>query len=285
VERQQFQFRDHLPESRQDARLEVLEGRGYVHIVEQPRLENRYTLAVAVEDRQPGTSPYSLALYWNTSSRYFEQSRSSGRIEKIAWSGRVDQRAIISCQGKNCVSSAAEGAPVAEERFKMSRPLPNRDVEVSLVESQGRGEIRLVEQPSERNQYTARVSIQDPEAGAGEYSFTLVWNRPAGKEPEIRYSQRGLIWSGLVDGRVRVTVKGGAAISEVISGSPVQRERVDFLHPLPARSDLMPSVKKLQGRGEVRILEYPSDKNNYRLAFEIDASGQGPGNFEIEVDW
>ncbi len=285
ADRQKFRFRDRLPESRQDARVEVLAGRGYVHIVEQPRLENHYTLAVAIEDRQPGRSPYSIALFWDVSGRYFEHARSSGHSEKIVWSGRVDGNVMVNCQAKECVATAAAGSPVADQHFKFSRALPNRDVDVSLVEAQGRGEIRLVEQPSERNKYTARVSVHDPEAGAGEYSFILVWNRSSSKQPEIRYSQRGLIWHGLVDGRVRVTVQGGAAISEVIAGKPVRGERAEFLQPLPARSDLNPTVKALQGRGGVRIVEVPSDKNNYRLAFEIDASEGGPDNYEIEVDW
>jgi hypothetical protein len=55
VARQQYHFYDRLPESRQDARLEVREGRGFVHIIDQPRIENQYTLAVSIEDRQPGS--------------------------------------------------------------------------------------------------------------------------------------------------------------------------------------------------------------------------------------
>ncbi len=32
----------------------------------------------------------------------------------------------------------------------------------------------------------------------------------------------------------------------------------------------MPSIQKLHGRGKVSIVESPSEKNNYRLVFEID---------------
>src|SRR5579864_5497321 len=164
VERQQFQFHDRLPGTRQDARLEIREGRGYAHIVDQPRLENHYSLAVAIEDRQPGSSFYSIALYWDASGGVFEHSAS--RSEKMVWSGRVDQEAVISCRARTCVAETVNGAAIADEHFKFSRPLPNRDVTVSLEQPEGRGEIRLVEQPSERNQYTARVSIRDPQSGA-----------------------------------------------------------------------------------------------------------------------
>jgi hypothetical protein len=283
VARQQYHFYDRLPESRQDTRLEVREGRGFVHIIDQPRIENQYTLAVSVEDRQPGSSFYSIALYWDASNQAFERGN---KTDKLVWSGRVDEQAIISCQDKTCTSKADRGAPVAEERFKFSRPLPHRDVEVTLDDHAGRGDIRLVEQPRERNNYTARVSIRDPQNGSGEYSFTLAWKRTSGKEPlPVEEATRGLLWSAVVEGRARVTVKGSSSISETIQGAPITGERADFLRPLPSRSDLKPTVKKLSGRGRVEITEYPSEKNNYRLVFEVGDSEAGPSTYAIEVDW
>lgn len=283
VDRQRFQFHERLPETQQDARLEMLEGRGYAHIVEQPRLDNHYTLAVAIEDRQVGSSFYSIALFWDASNNAVEAH--AGRSDKMAWSGRVDQQATISCHAKSCFSAALSGAPVADEHFKFSRPLPNRDVILRLEQAEGRGDIRLVEQPSERNQYTARVSIRDPQSGAADYSFALVWARDGAKEPDLSYSGPGLMWSGTVQGRVRVILQGGAAYSETVSGRGVTGQRADFLRPLPARSDLQPVAKKLQGRGEVQIVEQPSDKNHYRLVFEIDNLAGDADNYEIEVDW
>jgi len=283
VEHPRFQFHDRLPATWQDARLEIQEGRGYAHVVEQPRLDNHYTLAVAIEDRQPGSSYYAIALYWDASNNVVEAH--AGHSDKMAWSGRVDQEAIINCRAKTCVAQTVNGAPVAEEHFKFSRPLPSRDLQVRLEQIEGRGDIRLVEQPSERNQYTARLSIRDPQSGAADYSFVLVWAREGSKEPDLSYVGPGVMWSGTVEGRVRVTVQGGASISEAVSGRGVTGERADFLRPLPARSDLSPVAKKLRGRGEVQIVENPSDKNNYRLVFEIHNPEGGADNYEIEVDW
>ena len=53
---QQYHFSHPLPAAREVVRLRVLEGRGYVHIVEQPRIDNQFTLVVSIEDRQPGSS-------------------------------------------------------------------------------------------------------------------------------------------------------------------------------------------------------------------------------------
>jgi hypothetical protein len=292
IERQKFHFADALPESQQNVRVDVLQGRGYVHIVDQPSIENGYTLAVAIEDRQPGSSFYSIALYWDTSNNAFEGGE--GKTDHVSWAGRVDEAAIVSCHGRTCVSGSEQGArasaPVANESFKFSRPLPERDVDVRLEYPEGRGEIRLIEQPRQRNNYTARVSIRDPLPGAGAYSFTLVWNRMTSKElrensPIPEPTGRGFLWSGTVNGRVRVTLQGGASFSEVLQGAPVQGEHAEILRPLPARADLMPAIQKLRGRGRVSIVESPSEKNNYRLVFEIEDPGPGPDDYEIELDW
>jgi hypothetical protein len=88
-----------------------------------------------------------------------------------------------------------------------------------------------------------------------------------------------------VDGRGRVTLKGGASFSEALEGAPVAGEHGEILRPLPARTDLMPTIRKLRGRGRVSIIESPSVKNNYQLVFEIDDSEPGADYYEIELDW
>ena len=159
-----------------------------------------------------------------------------------------------------------------------------------LEEPQGRGEVGLIEQPRQRNNYTARVSIRDPQDGAGEYAFTLLWNRSGSKATKESTripdaSGRGFRWSGTVDGRVRVTLKGGASFSEVLEGAPLRGEHSEILRPLPARADLMPAIRKLQGRGRAAIIETPSEKNSYSLIFEIDDPDPGADYYEIELDW
>jgi hypothetical protein len=286
VANQRFQFYDRLPQTQQDLKLEVRQGRGYVHIIDQPRLENGYTAAVSIEDRQEGAGFYSIALYWDASNRFFEGAHSPGRSDQLVWTGRVDEEALISCHAKACVSNATQGAPVAAESSKFSKALPNKDVEVALESALGRGQIRLVEQPRQTNDYTARVSIRDPQSGSAEYTFTLSWGRPSGKQlPQIATPERGLVWSGIVEGRVRVALQSGSSFSEVVQGKPIKGEHVEFIRPIPSRSDLQPVVKKLAGRGRVEIVEYPSHKNHYRLVFEITNSGEGADNYDIEVDW
>jgi hypothetical protein len=285
VENQKFHFSDALPDSGQKVRLEVLQGRGYVHVMEQPGIENHYTLVVEIEDRQAGSAPYSIALYWDTSTNNFE--RGAPKTEKLTWSGRVEHSAVVDCQKLTCMSHSEHGTPAADEHFKFTKPLPDRDTEVRLETSEGRGEVQLIQQPRESNQYTARIAIHDPVAGVTDYSFTLVWNRVNSKEPEPipEPTGRGFLWRGKVDGRVQVTVQGGASFSQALGGERVIGEHAEMVRPLPARSDLMPVIRKLQGRGQVALVEPPSEKNNYRLVFEIDDPEPGADDYEVELDW
>jgi hypothetical protein len=290
VQRQRFRFFERLPESRQIVRLEVIEGRGRVHILEQPRLENNYTLAVAVEDRQGGSSFYSLAFYWESGRGFLRPSEpgpssSSDRNESLIWSGRVDGEAIVSCRGDSCEAEATRGAPVTRDRFRFSRPLPARDTLVSLDRSEGRGEIRLIQQPREENGYTARVLIRDPQGGGADYSFSLAWARPPRDDSGFAFARRGLLWSGRVDGRVRVIVEGNSARVEVLSGARVVSERTDFTRPLPARNNPNATIRRLRGRGRVEIVEYPSSRNRYRLVFEINDTSGSADDYEVEVGW
>src|ERR1700678_77826 len=291
VEGQKFHFSDALPQTQQQVRVEVLKGRGYVHVIDQPGIENNYALAVSIEDRHPGSWFYSLALYWDASSNLFE--RGAEKTDHVAWTGRVDEDAVISCRRQSCVSTREHGAPVADERFKFSHPLPEGDSDVRLEDQSGRGDIRLIEQPSQRNNYTARVSIRDSQAGAGQYSFALVWNRQSSRKGDASKESavlpdptgRGFLWRGRVDGRVRVTIKGGSSFSEALEGVPVSGGHAESLLPLPSRADLMPMIQKLHGRGKVSIVELPTEMNNYRLVFEIDDPEPGADDYEVELDW
>lgn len=281
VERQRFHFNQRLPESRQEVRLEVVEGRGRVHILEQPRADNNYTLSVSVEDRQPGSSWYSLAFYWEPEP---VAAPPRGRHESLTWSGRVDGEAVVSCHASTCEAEERGGDQVTGGRSRFSKPLPSREVAVTLEKTDGRGEIRLLEQPRESNGYRARVLIRDPQAGSGNYSFTLAWSPRAPKDAGFEFARRGVLWSGRVDGHIRVVIGGHAAMSQVISGAPIMGERAEFARGLPALDNPNVVVKLLHGRGRLQVVEYPSRSNRFQLVFEIDGTG-GADDYEVEVRW
>lgn len=270
VERPRYRFFERLPEARLDARVEVREGRGYVHIIQQPRLENEYTLLASIEDRQEGAALYSVAFYWDNS-----RGQAGAATDRLVWSGSVEREALVTCRRDACRSEALNGG-VTGERFHFSNPLPARAVAVSLEGVEGRGDIRLIGQPRDENGYAARVSIRIPDAGAGSSGFTLAWARPVREETD--FALRGLVWSGRVSGRVRLAVAGRKAASE----GPVEAERATFFEDLPARENSFATVKRLRGRCRAEVAEYPSRRNDYRLIIEIDGRADP---CEIEVSW
>lgn len=291
VARQQYRINDPLPDFRQNVRLQVSQARGWVHIADQPTADNDYTLALAIEDRQSGPALYSIALYWNAGDS-FDRTSDRGR-QRLKWSGRVDQDVVVSCVANQCSSVPTSGVPAMHEKAKFSAPLPHEPVRVSLQDVQGRGEVRIVQQPAESNGYVTRVQISDRDEGPSDYAFVLTWKRrtPGAKGAGMDDAgqpmapQRGLLWTGNVTGTVRVTVRGGVAFSQAIAGPPVATESAIFDRPLPARSDLRPALTKRQGQGDVEVVEYPTDGNGYQLVFEVRATKVKPDYFEIEVAW
>lgn len=175
VRKQRLAFHNALPDTRQSVRVEVREGRGSVTVTSQPRIENDFTADVTIEDRQDGASFYSLALYWEASDMTEERQT---RRDHITWSGRVDGEAVIACAASRCESQAREGGPVGRERFKFTRPLPASEVRVTLDETSGRADIRVLEQPSASNNYRASIVIRALQGSAGQCSFVLSWPRP-----------------------------------------------------------------------------------------------------------
>ena len=156
---------------------------------------------------------------------------------------------------------------------------------VSLEDVEGRGEVRLVQQPRAENDYTARVRIRDHQGGAGDYGFTLrVDAAPARRRKGVRAPGHGL---ERPRGRPRARRRPGPRSPRRSrgNGAPVTAERARFDRDLPARENKFATVRRLRGRGRVELVEYPSRRNGYRLVFEIDDGGGGAGDYEVEVSW
>jgi hypothetical protein len=93
----------------------------------------------------------------------------------LSWSGDVDDTATIALSGRSLrTTSNAHG--IRNERRSLRGVMPRDDVRVRLDRNDGRGQIRIIQQPSSRNNYTTLVRIEDPRSGRDHYSFTLYWD-------------------------------------------------------------------------------------------------------------
>jgi hypothetical protein len=301
VQHQRYRFFHLAPDSRQQVRLEVVEGRGSVRITQQPTLENDYTIIIDIEDRQEGRGHYSIGLYWEASGDDFQTGAKRwrdrgwqgdgiaeplGAITKLRWRGHVDSEAIVECRASACHAlTQHRGMPVTRERVRFDKPLPRQEVLVSLAGDDANGNIRVLEQPLRSNGYAVRVQITAGCGGRKECGFTLTWREPGGAAEQKPAAHRGVMWSGRVGGTIRVTVRDASTLSQTVSGGPIANEQTIFDHALPHRGDLSATIRKVQGRGTVAIVESPSDGNGFGLVFEVRDPGPGADDYMVEVDW
>jgi hypothetical protein len=304
VQNQQFDFTDPLPNAPVQLVLAEVEGRGRVYLIQQPRPENNYTAVVRIDDSKGGKSPYSFVLRWYDVTRRDRDGSSDDRSEEVSWSGRVDGETIIRFVGNQVRYENLNGRGVSRDRYRFSSPLPSRSVSVSLVGTEGRGELTLVEQPSRDNNHSAAVRIRDDKGGGGTYAFTLTWNEPRnrdfGRGPGRDFDRDrgdrgqdfnpgfqgrgGLRWTGRVDGRDVLYINGNSLRVEHQAGQPVREENYRFLQSLPSdRRNVV--VRKLNGRGNVTVIQQPSRDNGYTAAILIDDRDGGSDRYEIEVGW
>lgn len=90
----------------------------------------------------------------------------------------VDGSAVFHFWGRDATPEVLSGQPIKDQKVQVNAPLPEAgSFSCALEKKSGRGEVKLVDQPSEANGFTANVRIDDPSKGAGKYVFRLKWTR------------------------------------------------------------------------------------------------------------
>ncbi|MCS7026237.1 MAG: hypothetical protein NZV14_15670 [Bryobacteraceae bacterium] len=90
---------------------------------------------------------------------------------------------------------------------------------------------------------------------------------------------------GTVDGVVNFRLRSGEVTPEVISGQPVQGLKVDLGAALPVVGAFSCVVEKRAGRGTVRLIEQPSDKNGFTAQVRVEDPQRGADNYLFRVRW
>lgn len=99
-------------------------------------------------------------------------AHADGRLD---WSGDVDDRASVSIHGRDVRTQTLSGKSVENADSQVFGRLPTERPIFVNVTKRGRGTVRVVQQPSSFNNYTAVVRVHDPQPGAGHYRFQLEW--------------------------------------------------------------------------------------------------------------
>ena len=91
-------------------------------------------------------------------------------------------------------------------------------------------------------------------------------------------------WRGTVDDVVELNIQGSYIDPRAISGTPYNDGTVGLTEPLPNRS-VNVSVRKLRGRGEVRVIQQPNRSNDYTAIIQIRDGSRGADNYDLEITW
>lgn len=104
---------------------------------------------------------------------YDRNRRDAGALQ---WSGKVDGVAEIRIQGSRIDAVSPRGNRLRDVRYDvLGASLPRRDVRLEMARTDGRGSVRIVQQPSVWNGYVAIIRIEDGRAGYGDYRFDVRW--------------------------------------------------------------------------------------------------------------
>ena len=91
----------------------------------------------------------------------------------FTWTGRVDREVFITMRGRDVRTRGIDAGMPNRARVNEGLPRHRGDVVVRLLD--GRGDVRVVEQPSARNGFTTTIRITDPRGGADSYRVAAFW--------------------------------------------------------------------------------------------------------------
>jgi hypothetical protein len=198
-----------LPRQVLDVQLEDASGRGRVELVQEPSAQNNYTTIVRIMDEDAGADTYAFRIAWEgsenpnrTGTRARTRDRTLSRTDtysgvlspggsysesrdlgysgenRMIWSGRVDGAVQLVFRDDRVTVNRMSGSPVTGDRLEVGSPLPNARLQNFRVNKlEGRGNVRVLSEPSAYNNYEVTVEISDSSAGADIYSIELTWDR------------------------------------------------------------------------------------------------------------
>jgi hypothetical protein len=96
-------------------------------------------------------------------------------IGRVVWRGRVDIETRLHIKADTLETRVVAGPNWGGESYNFTSPMPSRPVSVGVNKTKGRGNVRVLQQPSRDNDFTAVIQILDPDGGAKEYELDIFW--------------------------------------------------------------------------------------------------------------
>jgi hypothetical protein len=131
---------------------------------------------------------------------------------------QVDNEARVTVRGDSVFIRTLAGRDPWDDGSECNMPLPDRQAaDFHFEVKDSRNEIRLLEEPSPRNGFSAVVYIRDSSGGVGRYHFRLSWEMRAvdmrGEDDGPRRGPEGMAWNNVIhfrgEGRGSATMRDG----------------------------------------------------------------------------
>jgi hypothetical protein len=96
-------------------------------------------------------------------------------IGRAFWRGKVDIETQLYIKGSGLETRVTAGPNWGGESYSFTSPLPSRPVSVGVYKKKGRGNVRVLQQPSKANDFTTVIQITDPDGSWKEYELEIFW--------------------------------------------------------------------------------------------------------------
>ena len=91
-------------------------------------------------------------------------------------------------------------------------------------------------------------------------------------------------WSGRVDDRANIVIRGGSLTTQNVSGNGVQTTYQNINGALPRRATVVRAVKT-DGRGDVMVIQPPNRSTDFTAIIQVYDRGGGAGNYKVDISW
>ncbi|MBC7796487.1 MAG: hypothetical protein H7Z37_06425 [Pyrinomonadaceae bacterium] len=98
-------------------------------------------------------------------------------IGRVRWRGSVDDEVQLTIRDNSLEVRTISGTDYGQGNTNFTSPLPNRRVNVEAAKKKGRGNVRVLQQPSRDNNFTTVIQILDKSGGAKDYDVDVYWTR------------------------------------------------------------------------------------------------------------
>lgn len=96
-------------------------------------------------------------------------------VGNLTWSGIVDDVVQLKIQRGSIELKTISGRDALNPNYNFTSPLPNRRVDVEVDKKEGRGTVRVLQQPRRENDFTTVIEIRDSSGGARNYQLEIYW--------------------------------------------------------------------------------------------------------------